>query len=302
MNAADRMAVGAVDLEAVRARAEAEREAARGAVSSVVEVTAANVDAEVIQRSAEVPVVVLVGSGRSPDSEQLRRDLTALATNQGSPIRFIVAYVDADAAPTVAAALGVAALPTVLALAVGRVLSSFEGPQPAEALASWVSAIVSQIGPQLPGLPAAEDAEAGSGDDRLAAAQAALRAGRVEEARDDYRAILDAPDGADIEAARRGLGLAELIAVVREREASTGVDPVASDQQPGDLDAAIPAAESLLARGEVERAFQRLIDVIAANPAARDGARQRLLELFGLFEPGDPRVLAARSAMASALF
>ena len=52
-----------------------------------------------------------------------------------------------------------------------------------------------------------------------------------------------------------------------------------------------------------ERSFAVLIDAMKRT-AGEDKARlkDRLLELFALFEAGDPRVLAARTQLASALY
>lgn len=50
--------------------------------------------------------------------------------------------------------------------------------------------------------------------------------------------------------------------------------------------------------GQPEAAFDRLLEHVKAEPRAKE----RLLELLTLLEPGDPRVIAARTRLASALF
>jgi len=58
-----------------------------------------------------------------------------------------------------------------------------------------------------------------------------------------------------------------------------------------------------LAGGHVDDAFERLLDLFAQLPAAeRAPVRERLVELFGLVGPGDPRVAAARTRLTSLLF
>ena len=47
-----------------------------------------------------------------------------------------------------------------------------------------------------------------------------------------------------------------------------------------------------------EAAFDRLLGMVKAEPRAKE----RLLELLKLLEPSDPRVIAARTRLASALF
>ncbi|MEY3858421.1 MAG: hypothetical protein RL290_1015, partial [Actinomycetota bacterium] len=53
----------------------------------------------------------------------------------------------------------------------------------------------------------------------------------------------------------------------------------------------------------VEAAFTRLLDVVKGNVGdERNQAKEHLLSLFALVDPADPRLTAARSALANALF
>jgi putative thioredoxin len=55
--------------------------------------------------------------------------------------------------------------------------------------------------------------------------------------------------------------------------------------------------------GHVEDAFGRLVDTVRRTAGDdRDTARLRLLELFEVVGPEDPRVAAARTALARVLF
>ena len=147
---------GALDLSQVKARAEARQKAQESphtnasGVQPFFTVTESSFEQDVVRRSAEVPVVVLIGTARSTQSEQLRTDLQDLAM-QGN-LSFLVAYVDADATPQVAQVFGVKNLPTVVALGAGQPLTSFEGAQPKDALKQWVETLVHNVGPQLKGL------------------------------------------------------------------------------------------------------------------------------------------------------
>ena len=140
---------GALDLSQVKARAEARQKAqespqpSAGGVQPFFTVTESNFDQDVVRRSTEVPVVVLIGTARSTQSEQLKTDLADLAA-QGN-LSFLVAYVDADATPQVAQAFGVKNLPTVVALGAGQPLTNFEGAQPKEALKQWVDTLVQNL-------------------------------------------------------------------------------------------------------------------------------------------------------------
>ncbi|MCF4006969.1 tetratricopeptide repeat protein [Corynebacterium uropygiale] len=299
MTMPDRFAAGAVDLGQVKARAEAKEKSASqpaGSIPSSITVTAENLEAEVLRRSLQVPVIVLIGTGRSPESEQLRTDLSELA--EASRRGFIFAYVDADATPQVAQAFGVRGLPTVLVLAGGRPLTSLEGGQPRQVLEQWTQQIVSQVGSQLEGLPPEEGSEEAeeARDPRFDEAESAAGSEDYARALSLYVDILeDDPENRDARQARHQ------IEILQRMSESEGEDPIAAaDAHPEDFDAARAAADAEIANGDPEAAFRRLIAFLRGPE--RDAARARLLELFELFDAGDPRVLAARGQMASALF
>ncbi|HZK32258.1 MAG TPA: co-chaperone YbbN, partial [Corynebacterium sp.] len=143
----NRFSGGVVDLGEVKARAQQQQQAqqprsgdpvAAGAnpvqdgatVATFFSVTEENFETEVLHRSLQVPVIVMIGTARSDLDGPLQQDLRELAST--GELRFLVGYVDADAQPQIAQALGVRNLPTVLALAAGRPLADFEGGQPRE--------------------------------------------------------------------------------------------------------------------------------------------------------------------------
>ncbi|WP_225213708.1 tetratricopeptide repeat protein [Corynebacterium gallinarum] len=300
-----RLASGAIDLGEVKARAEARQKnheagpASHGIATSIT-VTMDNLENEVLRRSTQVPVIVLIGTSRSPDSEQLRADFTALAANAG--LSFIFAYIDADTTPDVAQVFGVQGLPTTIAVAAGRPLADFQGGQPAEAIEQWVNSVIQAVGPQLEGLPegapAAESAE--PEDPRLDAATDALNAGNFEEAIRIYEEILaEEPKNAEIKQARD-------TAMLMSRLGSTpgDTDVIAeADADPTDPDKAFAAADAEIVAGNPEAAFNRLIALLTRTAGKeKDTVKNRLIELFGLFDPTDPRVLSARGRMASALY
>lgn len=187
---------GAIDLGALADR----NDEAQGGFEPFITVTEANVEKDIFERSMQIPVVLLIGTPRSPDSESLKAQFEKLAAGQRA---FLVGYLDADATPQVAQAMGVRVLPTVVALAGGRPVANFEGNQPADELEQWVGALVSQVGPQLQGLAddttPAEKAE----DPRLDRATEALNAGDFDAATAVYDEILaDDPTNADIKQAK----------------------------------------------------------------------------------------------------
>lgn len=181
--------------------------------------------------------------------------------------------------------MGVRVLPTVVALAGGRPVANFEGNQPADELEQWVGALVSQVGPQLQGLAddttPAEKAE----DPRLDRATEALNAGDFDAATAVYDEILaDDPTNADIKQAKATVAVLKRVQGQGEPE--------------GDVEKLLWLADKEFVAGDPEAAFDRLLEHVKAEPRAKE----RLLELLALLEPGDPRVIAARTRLASALF
>ena len=269
---------GAIDLGALADR----KESAQSGFEPFITVTEANVEKDVIERSMQIPVVLLIGTPRSPDSESLKAQFAKLSAGQRA---FMVGYVDADSTPQVAQAMGVRVLPTVVALAGGRPVANFEGNQPADELEQWVGALVSQVGPQLQGLvddtTSAEDTE----DPRLDRATEALNAGDFDAATAVYDEILaDDPTNADIKQAKATVAVLKRVQGQREPE--------------GDVEKLLWMADKEFVAGQPEAAFDRLLEHVKAEPRAKE----RLLELLTLLEPGDERVIAARTRLASALF
>ena len=298
---------GALDLSQVKARAEARQKAQEspqttaGGIQPFLTVTEANFDQDVVRRSTEVPVIVLIGTARSTQSEQLKTDLQGLAA-QGNR-SFLVAYVDADTTPQVAQAFGVKNLPTVVALGAGQPLTNFEGAQPLDALKQWVDALVQNVGPQLKGLqsdagePQTQEEEE---DPRLQEAEGFLNAGDFDGALKVYNSILEAePENVQIKQARDTTVLLKRLDPANQTE-----DPIAAAEgDKGDVDKQMRAADAEVVAGAPEKAFDRLIETMKATAGDEKArVRERLLELFGLFEGNDPRVMEARTKLASALY
>ena len=58
-----------------------------------------------------------------------------------------------------------------------------------------------------------------------------------------------------------------------------------------------------IVNGGVDAAFSRLLHVVKQTSGAeRNKAKDHLLSLFALVDPADPRLAAARSALANAIF
>ncbi|MFR9853610.1 co-chaperone YbbN [Corynebacterium striatum] len=289
---------GALDLGALKKKAEAPNDAPAG-IAAFFEVTEENFEAELIRRSAEVPVIALIGSPRSPASEQLKADLKSLA--EAGNLSFIVGYINADVVPQVAQVFGVQNLPTTVAIAAGQPVTNFEGAQPKDALEQWTGTLVEKLGPQLRGLSGGEaQEESEAPDSRLHVAEEALNRGDFDAAIAQYDEILASePDNVEIKQARN-----TTVLLKRLDPANRSEDPVAAaDAEPQDVAKQLDAADSEVVAGTPEKAFDRLIEGMKRTAGdEKQTLKDRLLELFGLFESSDPRVLKARTQLASALY
>jgi putative thioredoxin len=286
---------GAVDLSALK-QPPPSRDGAAAAPGGV-EVTEANLEAEVLVRSSQVPVVVLLWSPRSEASAQLGDDLAQLADADGG--KWSLATVNVDAVPRVAQMFGVQAVPTVVALAAGQPLSSFQGPQPPEQLRKWVDSLLNATAGKLGEAGDAGDAEEPEHvDPELAQARAHLDAGDFDAALTAYQALLDAnPNDPEAKGAVRQIGFLQ-------RATSHRPDAIAvADAAPDDIDAAFAAADVDVLQQNVAGAFDRLIALIKRTADdERTKVRTRLIELFDLFDPADPEVIAGRRNLANALY
>jgi putative thioredoxin len=268
-------------------------------LTPIVDVTAATFEAEVLQRSMQVPVVVDLGSSRSPQSVALTRQLGQLAVEANGT--WVHARVDVDSNPQVAQAFGVQAIPTVVAVAGGQPLADFQGSQPEEQLRRWLEAILQATEGKLTGPPGAaseNEEEPEPEDPRFVAAEEALDEGDFDKAIAAYQAIVDAePSNTDAKAALRQV---KFLARVQN------VDPDAvtkADADPSDVVAQIEAADVELSQQNAEAAFDRLIAGIKRTAGdERTQLRTRLLELFELFDSGDSVVVSARRKLAAALY
>jgi putative thioredoxin len=209
----------------------------------------------------------------------------------------VLAKVDVDANPALAQGLRVQGIPAVKAVWQGQLVAEFTGAIPEEQARQFIDELVrATTGGAVPG--AGPDAADGAEDPRLDAAEAALERGDLAGAEAAYRAILEAEPEHPV----AGLALRQVQLFRRADEA--GPDALAAaDAAPDDVEAQTRAADFLLGTGNIEAAFDRLLDVVRRTAGEdRDRARQHLVELFAVVGDEDPRVGAARRQLMAALF
>ncbi len=294
---------GAVDLSGLKQRAQQNASAggpagpatpATPGAAGYVEITEANFEDEVLVRSDQVPVVVVLWSPRSDACVELVDTLSALAAEDNGT--WALAAANVDVTPRVAQIFGVEAVPTVVALAAGQPLSSFQGTQPPDQLRRWVDSLLSATAGKLTGPAAGEDAP--EVDPGLAQAREHLDAGDFEAAKASYQVILEAnPGSVEAKAAIRQIDF--LTRATAQRPDAVDV----ADAAPGDIEAAFAAADVQILNQDVAPAFARLTALVRSTSGdERTLVRTRLIELFELFDPADPEVIVGRRNLASALY
>ncbi|MEE1741381.1 tetratricopeptide repeat protein [Streptomyces sp. BE147] len=306
-------AAGEAKVKAEQARAEAARKGGTGAVAPaalVIDVDEAGFERDVLQRSAEVPVVIDFWAEWCEPCKQLGPLLERLAVEYNG--RFLLAKVDVDANQMLMQQFGIQGIPAVFAVVAGQALPLFQGAAPEAQIRETLDQLI-QVGEErfgLTGIPVDPNAaEAGEGepaeapvgpyDALLEAAAQALDANDFGGAVQAYKNVLvDDPGNPE---AKLGLAQAELLARVQNMDPQQVRKDAADD--PSDVAAQIAAADLDLVGGHVEDAFGRLVEAVRRNTGDdRDAARVRLLELFEVIGPEDPRVSTARTALARVLF
>jgi putative thioredoxin len=311
---------GAVDLGARKAAAQRAQQASQPggpdgtgtANGHVFDVTEATFEADVLERSRTVPVVMDLWAEWCGPCKQLSPVLEKLAAEADGA--WVLAKVDVDANPQLSAALQVQSIPMVVAVIGGQLVPGFLGALPEAQVRQWLGQLM-QAAQQLGMPPAAAGDQAGPGagplapdaaaagveyrDPGLAEAQQAMERGDLDGAAAAFEGMLEADPDHPI--AAQGLAQVNLFRRVNSYDEAAARREAAS--HPDDVDAQGKVADLDLASGRVDDAFDRLLGVVRRTSGEdRDQARRHLIGLFDIFPPGDPRVGKARATLSTLLF
>lgn len=298
---------GAVDLGALAAHREAQQKAATVPPGVVFDVTEQTFQRDVIEKSMTVPVVMDLWADWCQPCKVLTPVLEGLASDYAG--RFALAKIDCDAEQRIAAAFQVQSIPSVFAVIKGQPLPLFQGALPAPQVKQYIEALLAEAAKAGVNGTATATADAPAGeapavpepqaDPDADAAYTAMENGEWATAEAAFQRLLDRAPGDP--QAKAGLVTAGLYRRV------TGVDAAAvvaaAAEAPGDVQRQRLAADVFAAGGDVDTAFQLLVDCVRVTAGDdRATARAHLLELFEVVGPTDPRVAKARIALANALF
>lgn len=257
-----------------------------------IEITPENLTGEFLALSKSKPVILICWSPRSLESQEVVAVLGKIAlADQGT---WVLGRVDVDAQQQVAQALQVKTVPFAVAIINEQMVPLFEQAYPEAQIRMVIDKVLALAAEQGVGNTPVEKIEPEEEE-----AIAALDAGDFVKAEAAYKKLL-ARKPNDTFAI---LGLAQTQLMAR----TDGLDGAKIMQDalaaPDEAVIQMQCADIEIVSGYLEPAFARLLRLIPLfEGAEKKLVKDRLIELFALVDPADPRVIKARASLANALF
>jgi putative thioredoxin len=259
-----------------------------------IPVTQENLVTEFVSKSKEKVVVLLAWSSRSAQSKEILETLGKLMAADKDA--WILGTVDVDSQPQVAQALQIKSVPVAIAIIAEQLLPLFESVPPADQVRLVINKLLELAAQKgvgsAPDGPSEIPMEA-----EEEAAYAAMEKGDYKAAKISYEAWLKRKPNEAVAV----VGLAQVNLMLR----IDGLDPVLTlkNAKEDDLNSQLMCADIQVASGDLSGAFDRLLAVIKLKKDGEaDKAKAHLIALFNLVDPTDPRLVKARSELASVLF
>ncbi len=266
----------------------------------IYDVTDADFEANVIDASHRVPVVVDFWAAWCGPCRTLGPLLEEAVQARAGAV--VLAKLDVDANQQTAQAFRVQGIPQVYGFRDGRIVEQFTGAIPRQQIDGFLDALVPSEADRAVqraadvGFDEAERMLRDVLDTEPGHRGAALALGRLLVRRDPAEALrLVGPHRPDDEA-ERITAQAELV-----RDGIDDPDAARTAYEGGEL-TAVGLARALAANERYDEAITCLLAAVEAGGDDRESAREQLVALFEILGTDDPRVAAARPRLARALF
>jgi len=278
----------------------------------------ANFAADVIEASKSVPVIVDFWATWCGPCKTLGPTLEKLVVQAGGLVKLV--KIDVDANKELAAQLRVQSVPTVFGFKDGQPVDGFARAQPESQIKAFIERLTGNAKSPIDDALAQAAATLEAGDAQAASALYArvlsedqvngpaiaglircyIATGETDHARELVAGLDDKARGlTDVAAAIAALELAEDGAGAGDLSELTA--RVAADEN--DHQARLDLAQALYGGGDIEGAFEQLLESVGRDAKWNDeAARKQLLKLFEATGHADERVMAARKRLSSMLF
>jgi putative thioredoxin len=257
-----------------------------------IEVSVENLSSDILPLSLVRPVIVVMWSPRSAESADMVKILGKLEVDYKQA--FALARVDIEAHPQVGQAFQTKSIPYAVAIIAEQMVPLFEQSYPEAQVRMVIDKVLALAAEQGIGQAPVEQME----PEEIEALDA-LEAGNYPAAEAAYKKWLARKPSENF--AKLGLAQTQLLMRTEGLELDTVI--AESTKNPSDIALQLKAADVEMVNGGVEAAFTRLLHAVRATAGDdRAKVKDHLLNLFALVDPTDPRLVAARKELASALF
>ena len=255
-------------------------------------VTTENLQSELLPLSNTKPVVILCWSPRSAESVNVLKALGNLeAADNG---KWALATVDIDTQAPVAQALQARTIPYGVVFIGSQAIPFLEQALTETQLREVINKILTIAAKQGIGEELAELAEPEEDE-----ALAALDKGDYESAEAAYKKLLARKPNDNF--AKLGLSQVQLLLRTEGIDGHQVMESAVAN--PDDISIQMQCADVEVMSGYLEPGFERLLRLVQILDGDEQKlVKDRLLELFALVDPADPRVIKARTQLANALF
>lgn len=285
----------------------------------MIDVTVENFEAEVLQASTQIPVLVDFWAPWCGPCKSLGPVLEKLEADYGG--RFKLVKINSDDEQQISQAFGIRSIPTCVLIKDGKPADGFMGALPEGQVTAFLERLLkgSLGGEEKDLLKTANDALAASdfagaadlyaqvlaADNANVAALAGLArcyvgTGSIDQAKKTLALVPENKrHDATVAAAQAAIDLAEQaksVGPVDDLQAKVAADPK-------DYQSRFDLAVALNAKGEREAAMDHLIEIVKRDRKWNDdGARKQLVQFFEAWGPADEATVSGRRRLSSILF